>query len=64
MFAGVAVRVAVDLLVVFGRTHDGDGLRQHQLVGAVCVEVHAGQERRLGGVSLEPGGEKQSFEGV
>ena len=46
-----------DLLVVFGCTHNGDGLRQHELVGAVCVEVHTGQERCLGGVGLEPGRE-------
>ena len=53
----VSVTRRRDLLVVFWRTHNGDGLGQHELVGAVCVEVHAGQERRLGGVGLEPGRE-------
>lgn len=38
------------------RADDSDGLWQHHLVGAVCVEVNAGQEGRLCGVSL---GEKK-----
>lgn len=40
-------------LVELGRADDGDGLRQHHLVGAVCVEVDTGQEGRLCGVSLQ-----------
>lgn len=41
-----------DSLVVFGRADDGDGFRQHELVGAVCMQVNTGQEGRLGGVGL------------
>lgn len=41
-----------DSLIKLRRADDGDGLRQHHLVGAVCVEVDAGQEGRLCGVSL------------
>lgn len=39
-------------LVELGWADDGNGLRQHHLVGAVGVEVHTGQEGRLRGVSL------------
>lgn len=39
-------------LVELGRADNGDGLRQHHLVRAVRVQVHAGQERRLSWVSL------------
>lgn len=42
----------LDLLVEFGRADDGDGLWQHHLVWAVSVQVNAGQEGRLSGVSL------------
>ncbi len=41
-----------DSLIELRRAHDSNGLRQHHLVGAVCVEVDAGQEGRLCGVSL------------
>ena len=44
--------LVLDLLVVFGSADDGDGLRQHQLVGTVSVEVDAGEEGRLSGMSL------------
>ncbi len=42
----------LDLLVVFRRTDDGDGLWQHQLIRTVSVEVDAGEEGRLSGMSL------------
>lgn len=42
-----------DVLVVFRGADDGNGLRQHQLVRTVGVEVHAGQEGRLSGMSLK-----------
>lgn len=39
--------------LVLGRTHNGQRLWQHHLVGAVRVQVHARQERRLTGMSLK-----------
>lgn len=39
-------------LVELRRADNSDGFWQHHLVGAVCVEVNAGQEGRLCGVSL------------
>ena len=51
-------RVGGDSLVELGRADDGDCLRQHHLVGAVCVEVDAGQKGRLGGVGLGKKGKK------
>ena len=41
-----------DPLVVFGSTDDGDGLGQHQLIGAVSVQVDTGEEGCLSGMSL------------
>lgn len=35
-------------------THDGNGLWQHKLIGAVSVEIHTGQECRLRGVCVNP----------
>lgn len=43
----------VHRLVEFGRADDGDGFRQHQLVGAVSVKINAGEEGRLSRVSLK-----------
>lgn len=42
-----------DSLVELGRADDSNGLWQHHLIGAVCVEVDAGQKGCLCGVSLE-----------
>ena len=42
----------LDILVVFRSADDGDGLRQHQLIRTVSVEVNAGEEGRLCGVGL------------
>lgn len=39
---------------MLGGTHDGNGFRQHELVGAVGVKVHTGQERCLRGVGMNP----------
>lgn len=41
-----------DSLIELRRADDSNGLRQHHLVGAVRVEVDAGQEGCLCGVSL------------
>lgn len=41
------------LLLVFRRTHNSNGLWQHHLVGAVRVQVDAGEEGCLRGVSLK-----------
>lgn len=40
-------------LLVFWRTHNSNGLWQHHLVGAVRVQVNAGEEGCLRGVSLK-----------
>lgn len=45
--------IAMNRLVEFGRADDGDGFRQHQLVGAVSVKINAGEEGCLSRVSLE-----------
>lgn len=42
-----------DLLVELRRANNGDGLWEHHLIGTVRVKVHAGQEGRLCGMSLE-----------
>lgn len=41
------------LLLVLWRAHNSDGLWQHHLVGAVRVQVDAGEESCLSGVSLK-----------
>lgn len=41
-------------LVIFGSAHDSDGFGHHELVGALRVEVHGRQERRLCRVSMDP----------
>ena len=40
-------------LIVLWSTDNGDGFWQHELVGAVSVQVNTGQERRLRRVGLE-----------
>lgn len=47
-------------IVVLGRADDGDGFRQHELVGAVCMQVYTGQEGRLGGVGMDPAQSQQT----
>ena len=42
----------VDSLLVFWSHHNGHSLIQHDLVGAVTVEVNTGHEGCLGGVCL------------
>lgn len=41
-------------LLVLWRAHNSDGLWQHHLVGAVRVQVDAGEESCLSGVSMDP----------
>lgn len=45
-------QLKVNILVVLGRADDGDGFRHHELVGALRVQVHRRQERRLRRVRL------------
>ena len=40
-------------LVVLGGADDGHGLREHQLVGQVGVQVHRAQEGCLAGVGVD-----------
>lgn len=41
-------------LLVFWRTDNGYRLWQHHLVGAVCMQVHAGEESCLGRMCMDP----------
>lgn len=41
--------------LILGSTHNGQRFREHQLVRAMCVQVHAGQKCSLTGVSLKEG---------
>lgn len=41
------------LLFMLWGAHDGNRFGQHQLIGAVSVKIHTGQERSLRGVRLQ-----------
>lgn len=43
------------LLLMLWGAHNGNRLGQHQLIGAVSVKIHTGQERGLRGVRLQMG---------
>lgn len=43
------------LLFMLWGAHNGNRLGQHQLIGAVSVKIHTGQERGLRGVRLQMG---------
>lgn len=55
---------SLHLLFMLWWTHNGNRLRQHELIGTVCVKINTGQERSLGWMCLWKEKRKDDLIGV